>query len=399
MLHVVGGGMAGLAASVAAAQAGTPVALYEATGHAGGRCRSFFDAGLDVTIDNGTHLVLNANRNVLDFARAVNGLGAMRQGPARFPFTDLKSGRNWTLTPFSLVRHPLDLARALGLVGAEPGATVAQVMGRAAAYDTLWDPLSVATLNTLSDRASARQFARMMRVAVTMGLGALKPWTFPSGLSAALVDPAVALLDRLGAAPHFNRRLKAITSDGLVFDGRTIPLAPGDRVILALPPWAARDFLPHLPALETEAIVNAHFRLDRPARFGHGLAWMGTTGGLSQWISVRDDVVSVTVSAANGASELSNDTLSGRIWNEIAPLLNAGAARPACRVIRERRATIAHTPEQVALRPGPAQAGGIVTLAGDWLDSPLPCTIDAAVASGLKAAGIAIGKSNLRFMS
>jgi hypothetical protein len=396
--------MAGLAASVAAARACVPVTLFEATGHAGGRCRSFFDAGLGAVIDNGTHLVLNANRHVLDFAQAVGGACAMTRGPALFPFIDLETGRRWTLTPFSLLRHPLDLARALGLLGGGPDATVAQVMGRAKAYHTLWDPLSVATLNTASDQASARQFARMMRVAVTMGLGALKPWTFPRGLSAALVEPAVATLKDAGGIVRYNHRLKAIGPAELQFDGHSVPLTADDQVILALPPWATRDFFPALPAMKTEAIVNAHFRLDRAAAFDHGLTWMGATSGLSQWISIRGDIVSVTVSAANEAAELPNDQLGRRIWGEIAPLLGAaGAPCPAYRIIRERRATIAHTPAQVALRPQPTQvatqAGGVIKLAADWLDNPLPCTIEAAVASGLRAAKIALGRPNLRFMS
>ena len=74
MLHVVGAGLAGLAASVAASQAGWPVTLHEATDHAGGRCRSYFDPALNTTIDNGTHLVMDVNRTAIEFARAVAAL-------------------------------------------------------------------------------------------------------------------------------------------------------------------------------------------------------------------------------------------------------------------------------------------------------------------------------------
>lgn len=400
MLYVVGGGLAGLAASVAATKAGAPVTLFEATGHAGGRCRSFFDAGLGAVIDNGTHLLLNANRNALNFARGVGGIDSMHQGPAHFPFINLQTGARWTLTPMSLLKNPWDLARALGLVGAKPHATVAQTLGATSGYHTLWDPLSVATLNTMSDQASAKQFARMMRVAVTMGLSALKPWIFPQGLSAALVEPAVATLKNAGGILHFNRRLKAVSASELRFEGQTIHLMPEDKVIMALPPWATHDFFPHLPIMETEAIINAHYRLNHSAVFDHGLKWMGATAGLAQWLSIRGDVVSVTLSAANNYADVSNEQLGTQIWAEIAPLLGAQSSpRPAYRIIRERRATIAHTPTQVPMRPLPCDVGGSIILAGDWLESPLPCTIEAAITSGLRAAEIALDRSNLRFMS
>ncbi|TAN59318.1 MAG: FAD-dependent oxidoreductase, partial [Magnetospirillum sp.] len=88
-LHIVGAGLAGLAAAVAAAKAGTRVVMHEAAGHAGGRCRSFRDEKLDRVIDNGSHLVLGANRTTLAYAQAIGGLEAMVAAEPCFPFVDL----------------------------------------------------------------------------------------------------------------------------------------------------------------------------------------------------------------------------------------------------------------------------------------------------------------------
>jgi len=61
-VHIVGAGLAGLAAAVVLAAEGCRVRLYEASAHAGGRCRSYFDDELGCRIDNGNHLLLAGNR-------------------------------------------------------------------------------------------------------------------------------------------------------------------------------------------------------------------------------------------------------------------------------------------------------------------------------------------------
>lgn len=66
--HIVGAGLAGLSTAVNLLKAGRQVSLYEAAGHAGGRCRSYHDATLDRRIDNGNHLVLSGNRAVMGYS-------------------------------------------------------------------------------------------------------------------------------------------------------------------------------------------------------------------------------------------------------------------------------------------------------------------------------------------
>ena len=84
-VHVIGGGLAGLAAAVELARTGVPAVVYEATPRPGGRCRAFHEPALDRVIDNGNHLVLSGNRNVRRYLDLI-GAGDRLAAPAR-PWT------------------------------------------------------------------------------------------------------------------------------------------------------------------------------------------------------------------------------------------------------------------------------------------------------------------------
>ena len=98
--HIIGAGVAGLSTAVSLSGAGQAVTLYEASGQAGGRCRSYFDARLDCAIDNGNHLLLTGNRSTMRYLAETGATGEL-VGPASacFPFLDLRTGRGWQLRP------------------------------------------------------------------------------------------------------------------------------------------------------------------------------------------------------------------------------------------------------------------------------------------------------------
>src|ERR1700733_7538646 len=97
-VHIIGVGLAGLSAAIKLSGRGEQVVVHEATAFAGGRCRSYHDAALGMTIDNGNHLLLSGNRAALAYLRDIGGTDRLA-GPdhAEFPFIDLKSSERWTL--------------------------------------------------------------------------------------------------------------------------------------------------------------------------------------------------------------------------------------------------------------------------------------------------------------
>src|SRR4029450_12258691 len=95
-VHIIGAGISGLSAAVRLANADYRVHVHEATQQVGGRCRSYFDAATNLTIDNGNHLLLSGNRHALAYARSI-GTEAGLVGPklAQFPFVDIMTGQRW----------------------------------------------------------------------------------------------------------------------------------------------------------------------------------------------------------------------------------------------------------------------------------------------------------------
>lgn len=405
-VHVVGAGLAGLAAAVALADHGWRVSLYESGGHAGGRCRSYVDAELGVRIDNGNHLLLSGNRSALRYLRLIDALGTFDgPGDAVFPFVDLAAGERWVLRPNRGAlpwwvidprrRVPqtrlCDYLAARRLRAAGDDATIADCLDpRGRLYRRLWQPLAVAALNTAAEAGSARLFWQVLRETLGRGAAACRPLLPRDGLSESFVDPALKKLHARGADLRLGARLRAIGFSGervaqLDFDGEVIAVGSDDRVVLAVPAPVAARLVPHLVVPEDHApIVNAHYRRVAPA--GRP-AFIGLVGGAAEWVFRKADIISVTVSAADRLVDRPAEELGALLWRDVAAALDLpGLPTPPFRVVKERRATFRATPAQLRRRPPAATRWNNLLLAGDYVDTGLPATIEGAIRSGLTAA-------------
>jgi squalene-associated FAD-dependent desaturase len=414
-VHVVGAGLAGLTAALALMQAGRSVALYEAGPVAGGRCRSYFDRALAARIDNGNHLLLSGNRSAHRYLQRL-GTRHTLTGPGRplFPFLDLTSGEHWMLRlssgrlpwwiGFRQRRIPgTRMADYLGLwrlLRPTAGTTVTALMGKSRLWRRLLEPLAVAALNTLPEQASATLFAAVVRETLLAGGAACIP-AFPGqGLSESLIDPAVELLRVGGVAVAFGRRIAALEVEGgrvtaLYTPDGPIVIAPGSWVVLAVPPWVAADLVPDLVAPDQfEAILNIHFRLPRsPCVPWSEAGFIGLIGGVAQWVFVKSDIVSVTISAANSMVDRAAEDIAAAVWPDVRSACGLSGEIPRWRVVKERRATFAATEAQDRRRPGQRTIFTNLVLAGDWVATGLPATIEGAIRSGDTAAAIVLSGS------
>jgi hypothetical protein len=120
-------------------------------------------------------------------------------------------------------------------------------------------------------------------------------------------------------------------------------------------------------------------------------AILGVVNGLIEWLFAYPDRLSVTISNADRLIDRPRDELAAEIWREAAALSGLPTELPPWRIVKEKRATFAATPAQNAKRPSSRTRWDNVALAGDWIQTGLPATIEGAVRSGYKAAAIIIG--------
>lgn len=406
-VHVLGAGLAGLAAALALTDSGRAVVIHDSGPVAGGRCRSYWDRELGLTLDNGNHLLLSGNRAAMEYLGRIGARDSLT-GPGFpcFPFLDLASGARWTLRPNRgrlgwWIAAPArrvpgtragEYLRLLRLVRMTDDRTVAEALEDNALFRRLVAPLAIAALNTRPDQGLARLLGTVLRETLLAGGAASVPLVPRVSLAASLIDPALAVLRARGATIRLGRRIAALEIaggrvTGLRSTDGDVTLGPEDAVAMAVPPWVAAALLPGLVVPDAfEAILNVHFAVPAEAP---PAGFIGLIGGTAEWVFAKRDHVSVTVSAANHLVDLPAERLAGLVWPEVAAALALGPGpMPPYRVVKEKRATFAATAAQERRRPGPRTALANLVLAGDWTATGLPATIEAAIRSGFRAAAL-----------
>ncbi len=413
-VHVIGAGLAGMAAAMEARALGADVVVHEATGHCGGRARSFLDEQLGCEIDNGNHLMLSGNHAVRRLVHLLDSTDELEIAPsARFDFFEPDRHFRWTL---ELDDGPLprwildperrvpdtalpDYLKGLKLLLAGDASVSALFDDGGSMWKRFWEPFAVGVLNTPPQEAAARLLLPVIAETLARGGKYARPMTARRGLSHLFAHPFerrvaedTRLTLRMGDA------LRAIEAgpDGirrLTFDSGDLTVAPETRIILAVPPWTARELLPALMAPDAFApIVNVHYRLEPGHMPADAPVMCGILGGTAHWVFRRGDVASVTISAAFREARMERAEIARACWPETARALGLDeeAPLPAFRVVKEKRATFLATPAQLAKRPPTATGLPDLFLAGDWTDTGLPATIEGAVRSGFTAARAAL---------
>jgi squalene-associated FAD-dependent desaturase len=434
---VIGAGLAGLSAAVRLVGGGARVLVLEARRHLGGRATAFRDPQTGEWVDNGQHLLLGCYRETLAFLDAVGARDRVAvQRSLEVPFVD-DDGRASTLrcptlpSPWHLIGGVLewdalparDRFAALHLVGAvrlalaelrggdchaaSPGETVENWLVRngqtARLREMLWDPLAIAALNQSPARAAAPYFSRVlaeMLAAGSQGSAIVLPLV---PLHEMFAEPARRWLEARGSCVLTGAPARVRVHDGRLggvqaADGRL----DADSVVVAAP-WHA------LPALVDGDTAPLSGILDAASRtmaspivtvnlWTHGptlrAPFVGLPGRTVQWVfdkrailGRRASHLSLVSSAADHLASWTSDAIVRLAVEEVSNALPEMRENRIVRatVVRERRATFSLAPGQPQ-RPGVRTPVAGLFLAGDWIDTGLPGTIESAVRSGHAAA-------------
>ncbi|HEX5508345.1 MAG TPA: hydroxysqualene dehydroxylase HpnE [Pseudolabrys sp.] len=406
-VHIIGAGLAGLAAAVRLVERGRSIVIHEATMQPGGRCRSYFDQAAGMVIDNGTHLVLSGNHAALAYAKAIGGIGGLK-GPdaAEFSFIDMSTNARWTVqfndsvipwwifdkkrrVPQTSVADYLPLARLVWNSDDKPLAKVMSCKGPL--YERLIAPFFLAALNVEPASGSAKLAGALVRETLAKGGAACRPLLAREGIGTVFVDPAIAFLQARGVDILLQHELRALRFANrrvtqLEFGDDVVALDANDRVILAVPAYAASGLVPNLKTPSVfRGILNVHFRADPPTGFP---PMTGIINGTSEWLFAFPGRISVTVSDAAHMFSMPREEVAQTIWDEVAKVMGVSASLPPWQIVRERRATFAATPEENAKRPAAETRWPNLVLAGDWTATGLPATLESAIRSGNRAADL-----------
>lgn len=418
---VIGGGYAGMAAAVELAGRGVPVTVFEAAPALGGRARRV--TVNDTALDNGLHILIGAYSETL---RLIDKVAPKRDAFLRLPL-DLQIHNQFHLRAPKLPA-PLHVAWALltakGLSFDDKRAaarfmnamkackyqlaqdcTVAALLAEhqqpVVLIEYLWGPLCVAALNTPAKRASAQVFLNVLRDSLGAGRAASDLLLARMDLTALFPKPAAEYVRARGGQVEVGATVERIIRDGDGFNVQVHGHARRfDRVICAVAPHRAAPLLADIAELQTAAqqIAALHYepihsvwlQFDGTVKLPSPM--IGLADSPAQWLFDREAIcgqrglIGVVISASEEQVGAAQDDLAQRV---VADIVRAFGPLPKLlwhRVIAEKRATFSCTPGLV--RPAAHTPCPGFYLAGDYVDGDYPATIEAAVRSGIAAAGL-----------
>ncbi len=409
---VVGAGLAGLAAGLELSRRGCRVTLLERGRLLGGKATSFRVG--DREVDNGQHVILGCCTEFLGFAEELGMGGALRlqdrfevltlweEGAARLRALPLPAPLHLAVPfmRFAALRRGDRLRVALALLAArraDPEAEEAETFaawlsrhhqGRAARR-AFWEPFIVPALNAPLQAVSAASGLFVVRTAFLGDAGAARiGWsTVPlarfAERAAEQLD-AVRLRSAVTALALEGDRLdRLVTAEGQL---------PVDGAVLAVPPERLRRIagaealgLGDLTRFRTEPIVDVHlfYTGGGPLPF----SFAALLGSPVQWVFAKaPGYLCCSLSSAGRWVGEPEERLVALADTELRRRIPALAGATLLRGAATRDPEATFVPGPGLQRPRPATRLRNVSLAGAWVDTGWPATMEGAVRSGRTAA-------------
>lgn len=428
---IVGGGIAGISAALRLSEAGVPVLLLETRRKLGGRATSFSDVRTGHTIDNCQHVAMGCCTNYLDL---LDRLGAaddvewhdrihwyepggrtsvMAPGPLPAP---AHYSQSFLGQKFLSLRDKAAIARAmLAMLRCDRAQLTDQTFGvwlaahrqPESAVRAFWTPVVVSACNLSVDRVAASSAIHVFQEGFLAHRGASRLGV-PRVPLIRLYDraePAIAAVGgemRLGTGVERIDYDRVLTTSGETVRARCVicAVAPERAVKLVAPDLCTVD--PRFDAIqriEYSPILGVHLAFDRPIMHTPNAVLVDRP---TQWLfrkSDSGDMIHAVISAADDWIPLSEDEITRRVLEDIRLCLpgSRDAVVRSSRPVKEKRATFAPTPATEAARPGTNGPSGII-LAGDYVRTGWPATMEGATRSGYLAAAAVLGEDPQRLL-
>jgi squalene-associated FAD-dependent desaturase len=435
---VIGAGFAGLSAAAQLTRRGARVLVLEARARLGGRATAFPDRDTGEIVDNGQHILLGCYTETFAFLREVGALENVRLQPqlavtmidrmgvrSRLvcpslpaPFHLVAGLLDWDalswrdrLSAFGMATPLRNARRALRpgatMLAASPGETVEAWLvhnGQTPRIrELLWDPLALAALNQPPDHAAAPTFARVLAEMFGADASAAAIALPTKPLHLMYAEPAREYIESHGGTVRTGAAAKvAVTGDAVTGVHAGSERWQIDHVISAVPWFAFADVFDQAPPalagvidragrMASSPIVTVNIWFDRRVM---DEPFIGLPGRAMQWVFDKRLVFGGDAShlslVSSGAAPIlarTNEELIAAAHGELLEAMpeTRSARLVRATVVREPRATFSLAPGQPA-RPSEATGVRGLVLAGDWIDTGLPATIESAVRSGHKAA-------------
>ena len=440
---VIGAGVAGLRAAVELAARGARVTVLESKAVLGGRATAFNDPQTGERVDNGQHVMLGCYHETFAFLQQIGTRDRVRVQPGlEVDFVD-RAGERSRLSlpglppPLNFAAGLLDWS-ALGwrdrlaamrlaapiriaqrvqraesrgqkttLIAASPGETVEEWLinnGQTPRIrEMLWEPLALAALNQSIRVAAAPPFAAVL--AQMFGGGpqdaslALPTWP----LDQVYAEPARRFVEERGGEVRIGCTARIHLENGAVSHVE----ARGERFeagsVVAAVPWYALVDLFAGDVAPIEAL-RAAAAATKPSPIASVNLWLnrrilrtpflGLPGRTLQWVFDKEQMfetetshITLVSSGADDVMVLPNEALIALALGELRDAVPESRAAKVVRasVVKERRATYSLAPGQPRRPATVTDVKGLV-LAGDWIETGLPATIEGAAISGRRAA-------------
>ncbi len=429
---VIGSGVSGMTAACALAEAGYRVQLVERRGYLGGRASSYLHPGVNEVIDNCQHALIGAYTNLIAFYRRIGVAdkihwttnytmiepggrrSALGASPLPAPLHGLP--RLLTCGAFSAA-DKLSLVRAFTAIllgsGRDPNESLGTWLRRQrqskGAVERFWRLVIASALNSDIDQIGVNYATMVIR-----GLFMDSPQAGAMGMStlplSELYAPVPGFLAARGGGVQLNASVEAITRDetssqwNVIIRGDQSPIR-SDFVVLALPFEAFAKLLPLLPAVEGRELLeqqvsrhvhwpisSVHLWFDREVTdlehavlLDRELHWMYNQSKLQRR---PGNYIELVQSASRAFAALPRDQAIAQAVAEVGEFFPEarGAQVVKAALTKEVRATFGVPPGIDSARPTSTSPWPNLFLAGDWIQTGWPSTMESAARSGHLAA-------------